>query len=228
MIRYIDHKFPGPNGLQIRHDPPTSSPSEDGAGEALYFPNYRTDRDLSPGERAALYAKRLQEFKSEGGSLDEVKVMDEAFARRLLEYSRFEYVWTKAGKVRLTEGKAGHILLAEGKPVQGAGQIVLLRNSGGEFTMLIVSNASGSFKPDLLSAERLSRKLAYELRIPTSMVLVTKGEPMSSQATKIYLKAEGTDPAVIKARTQDLEARGRALMAPKTSSPGCGEVFSAA
>jgi hypothetical protein len=221
MIRYIDLKIPGPNGQQIREE------AEHGS-EPLYSPNYRSDQDLTDKQREALYQKRLQDFQAEGGSMNEIQVLNAQALSAMPEYSRFEYVWMKNGEVRITAGKAGHILLANGKQVQAAGQMVFLRNHAGVFTMAIISNASGSYKPDLLSAEQVTTKIIQLLNIPDSMVLVTKGEPVSTQSVKIYMKADSVDPAVMKKRIKELESRGRELLSPKMSEPGCGGAFSAA
>ncbi|MGZ3698343.1 MAG: hypothetical protein ACXWP5_09435, partial [Bdellovibrionota bacterium] len=219
MIRTIDHKIPGPNGQQIR--------SEAGA-EVLYAPNYRTDRDLSEAERVELYAKRLGEFQAEGGSLQEIKVLSAKTLSELPRVSRMEYTWMADDEVRVTPGKAGHILLAGGKSVKCAGQIVLIKDRSGKFTMAIVTNASGSYKPDLLSAKRLAQKLEAELGIAPELVALTKGEPLSAQGVKIYMKAEKMDPALIKKKVKELEARGDEILLPKPTPEDCAAVFSAA
>ena len=218
MIRFIDVKLPGPNGLQIRE--------ELNASDCLYTCNYRTAQVLSAAEQDALYKKKLASFLAEGGSLLEIHRMTPEFAKTLGGYSRFEYTWLENGDLNVTPGKAGHILLAEGKVVKSAGQIVLVKSDAGEITMAIVTNGSGSYKPDLLSAQQLADHLARQLNIPEQQVIITKGEPVSTQAVSVYLKGLGTDKAIIKKRVSDLEAIGKSIMSRVVAgSAKCANAF---
>ena len=224
MIRFIDHAIPGPNGQQIRTEINNSTDHE-----SLYYPNYRSDKDLTPAEKQQEYQKKLDGFLKKGGSLKEIKSFDAGLFRRLPEYSRFEYVWLESGAIMVTPGTAGHILLAQGAPVKSAGQIVIIKGKAPNSVMVIVSNASGNYKPDLLSAEQVAVVIGERFNIPGELVVVTKGEPLSTQEVKIYMKGQGVSPAEIDRKIQELENEGREILNPAPRGiSGCGEVFSAA
>ncbi|MEK6706839.1 MAG: hypothetical protein AABZ06_13735 [Bdellovibrionota bacterium] len=220
VIRFIDIQLPGPNGQQIRTE------LRDVLG-SIYEPNYRCDEDLTQEERSERYNKRLDEFLKGGGSLGEIKVMDNRYLEELSGYMRVEYVEMESGEVRATTGSAGHILLAQGGKVKSAGQLILVKDSGGNFTFLIVSNASGSYKPDLLSARLLADKLTTRLGLRQEQVIVVKGEPVSSQTVKLYLKGRHEDPAATKRRISELEKYGKEILNRKPLSGECGKMFSA-
>jgi hypothetical protein len=231
MVRYIDQKLPGPNGQQIRSDP------QKGVDGSLYAPNYRSDRTLTPEERAKLYQEKLNEFRAKGGDLNEVKVLKDSTVRTLGAFSRFEYVWMPSGEIRITDGSAGHILLAGGESVKAAGQLILLKNNRGALVHLIVSNASGSYKPDLISAQNLADHILQRVLDPAerSPFLgppeITKGEPMSTQAVKIYLKADGVAKDVAAKTLLEMEEATRKILPKATILPRlgaigeCGAVF---
>lgn len=221
MIRYIDVRLPGPNGQQIR--------TEVASTYSVYDPNYRSDIDLSQAERDAMYDKKKKEFLAAGGSFEEIKNLDAQSVKAMGEYSRFEYVELPGGTVKITEGKAGHILLAKGKSVKTAGQIVIVKDKKGEVILLVVSNASGSFKPDLIDAKNLADRLQRSLKVDAGLVLVTKGEPLSTQAVKIYMKADGVEKALISAKEKELDLFSKEILARKSASPAfskCGSAFS--
>lgn len=203
MIRHIDRKIPGPNGQQIRSETP--------GGDARYESNYRSDEDLTPAQRKKLYEAKVQEYRTKGGDLSEIKTLTPELLKDLGPYSWFEYVVLANGSVKLTT-QAGHILAAGGQRVKTAGQVVFIKNSTGKFTMAIVTNGSGSYKPDLLSGERFAKRIEEMTRLESGFVVLTKGEPLSTQTTKINLKADGINPAEIKRRTQELENFGAEML----------------
>lgn len=220
MIRYIDVRLPGPNGQQIRTEVANSY--------SVYDPNYRSDKDLSQAERDILYEKKKKEFLDGGGSLNEIKFLQLDMLEAYRQVSRFEYVELPGGNVKVTEGKAGHILLAKGEKVKSAGQIVIVKNNKGEIILLIVSNASGSFKPDILDAKTLADRLQISLKVESGLVLVTKGEPLSTQAVKIYMKADGVDKALISAKEKELDSFSKEVLSRSAQLPAlskCASVF---
>jgi hypothetical protein len=219
MIRFIDHALPGPNGLQIRS----------GGVEPLYSPNYRSDQELSETEKQAEYQKKVDSFLRKGGSWNEIKTLTPASFRKFSSYTRVEYVWLEDGTIRVTEGNAGHLLLAQGKAVRSAGQFVFLKDRAGKFPMMIVTNASGSYKPDIVSAEDLAYTLQRKLGISPDLTVVTKGEPVSTQAVRVYLKGMGKSPDEIDRRAKALEAEAHGILfPPPLMLPECAYIFSAA
>jgi hypothetical protein len=197
MIRFVDVQLPGPNGLHLRVENPGKP--------VLYHPNYRSDRELSEKEQKEAYQKRLKEFEDGGGRLNEIKVLNSETISRWDGLIQVEYVVLEDGTIRITEGKAGHILLAEGNPVQSAGQFIFHRRDGG-IVFAVVTNASGSYKPDILSAELLANRLTEVFKIPNRRIIVTKGEPYSTQTLKVYLKAKGEPKVEIDRHVQALKS----------------------
>ena len=216
MVRFIDEKFPGPNGQQIRQDSENFS---------TYSPNYRSDHSLSEAERQKLYEARLNSFISRGGSLNEIHTLSTEFVRSLGEYTRFEYVWLPNGEIQVTEGKAGHVLLSQGNSVKSAGQIVLIKTKNA--MMLVVSNGSGNYKPDLSSAHELAEEIAHRFTIPFQYVSVTGGEPIGFQLTEIYLKGRGATPAQIQEAVERLSLAREQILNLNLSAGGieCALVF---
>ncbi len=223
MVRYIDHKIPGPNGLQIREEVDGSKKAE-----SIYYPNYRSDELLTEEEKAAQYDKKLSEFLGEGGSIDEIKKLTPALLDSLGTYTRVEYVQLEDGSIMVTEGKAGHLLLASGKPVKAAGQIVFLKNAAKQISLVILSNASGTYKPDIFSIKMLADELQKKFKISSDSMVLTQGEPLSTQAVKIYLKADGMDPVLVKKKSKELETQGKEILikANPVKAVECGFAFS--
>lgn len=224
MIRFIDAKLPGPTGRQIR------SETLDGAS-SLYEPNYRSDTDMNPAERYEHYREMLKKFLDQGGSLFEMKTLDTNLARQFQAVTNLEYVWLESGQVRVTEGKAGHVLLAQGQLVKSAGQLILVRNNRGDFTLAVISNSSGNYKPDLFSAQQMAQKVQKEFGVPAELVLVTKGEPLSTQAIKIYLKGRGENPEKILRDVKAVADQGEQLLhllpsVAASAFAACGCAFS--
>jgi hypothetical protein len=207
MIRYIDVKLPGPNGQQIKREIPAEGPHA-----ATYEPNYRSDVNLTDQEKQKAYDEKLNSFLKKGGSLSEVTTLTPEAYARFPQYLRVEYAWLANDEVKITPGNAGHLLLAQGAPVKCAGQFVFIKGSSPGSAMMIVTNASGTYKPDLLSAQQMASHLQELLQIPAERTVVVKGEPLSTQAVKIYLKGQGGDPAAASATVKELEARGKKIM----------------
>ena len=219
MIRFIDIKIPGPSGKQNR--------TELSDSESMYEANYRVDSDLTQAERDLRYQKHLDAFVQKGGSIKEIKTLTPTVAKNLGSYARVEYVWLLDGRIQITEGNAGHVLLAAGQPVKAAGQMIFLKDPSGKFTLLVVSNSSGNYKPDMLSVKLMANVLEKKLKIPSELVVLTKGEPMSTQAVKVYLKGEGIDPLVVKKKIAEIEVRALDIRKQtQFSAMKCGLVFS--
>jgi hypothetical protein len=224
MVRFIDVMLPGPNGGQFRDSARTSAAS-------TYLPNYRIDTLMSEPDRAEAYKKKVEEFKGKGGSLTEIKLFTPELIKTFKDYTRMEYVVRENGDVYVTEGSAGHILLAEGKAVKAAGQLILMRDLKGAFTLAVVSNSSGSFKPDISSAHKLGTRLATLLKIPATQVVVTKGEPLSTQAVKVFSKGLNVAKEEVKARTNRLDTVEALLKSPFSkikAERSCRSVFASA
>lgn len=207
MVRYIDHKIPGPNGLQIREE--VEKPKRI---ESIYYPNYRSDELLSEEEKATQYDKKLSEFLADGGSMSEIKKLTPDFLASLSGFSRFEYVQLEDGSIMVTEGKAGHLLLANGKAVKAAGQIIFVKNTAKQVTLMIISNASGSYKPDLFSVKMLSDEIQKKFNIPSESMILTQGEPLSTQAVKIYMKADKIDKELLAQKSKELEEKSKEIL----------------
>jgi len=218
MVRFIDAKFPGLNGIQSRHE-------IEGQRDSLYEANYRTDKSLTANDRQQFYQQRVQDFIRQGGQLSEMKIWQgKASVADLKSYTRFEYVLRKNNQLWLTEGSAGHVLLAEGGSVKSAGQLIILKNNLAQISLIIASNASGNYKPDLYSAELLAKRLARETGTPLEKVIVTKGEPVSIQTIKIYLKGLGKDKDEIKNLLSPLEKMTSTLSFPMLKS-SCSRLY---
>ncbi|PIS10931.1 MAG: hypothetical protein COT73_06590, partial [Bdellovibrio sp. CG10_big_fil_rev_8_21_14_0_10_47_8] len=150
--------------------------------------NYRSDKKMTAQERKEAYEQKVASFLAEGGSLSEILLLNQVQYDKMGAVSRYEYVELADGRIFVTEGKAGHVLLAQGKTVKSAGQLVFVKNPKGQFSLAIVTNASGNYKPDLLSAELVAKRLSQETGLDSSRVVVTKGEPLSTQSVKILMK----------------------------------------
>lgn len=190
MIRAIDAAKPGTSGIQL--------PTEKADGTVVYSPNYRYERELSAIEKKNLYRAKLQEFTKAGGSLDEVKIMNPETVSALPEKSIVEFVQMANGQIRFSQGSAGHILMARGNDVLSAGTMMIVKDKAGQPRLAVISNSSGSYKPDLMPIEELSQRIGRMLGIPDEQVLITKGEPTTTQTVKILLKATGIDADLIK------------------------------
>jgi hypothetical protein len=106
------------------------------------------------------------------------------------------------------------VLLAGGGTVKSAGQFIILKNNSGKATMLILTNASGNFKPDIFSAQETAAKLGAKLRLQPWQIIVTKGEPFSNQAIKVYSKGSHVDKSITQerlARFQYVEGKMKQL-----------------
>lgn len=221
MIRKVDVSLPGPNGAQLRYE-------DKATGNVIYFSNCRSEKCPSAKEQKEFYDKKLQEFLANGGKLTDMQKLTPELAKTFRGTTRVEYVQRPNGEVWITEGNAGHALLAQGGPVMSAGQIVFVSNQRGEIEFMVVSNASGTYKPDLFSARALSDELARRFNLPASAVITTEGEPLGSQTVKVLMKAGLVDHHVIKTRIQDLEREGYQLLHnPKVdiADPTCKSVM---
>ncbi|MEK7356139.1 MAG: hypothetical protein AAB250_06795, partial [Bdellovibrionota bacterium] len=199
MIRTIDAAKPGTSGIQL--------PTEMTDGSVVYSPNYRYERELTAEEKTALYAQKVKEFTDAGGNLSEVKVMTKETVAALPEKSMVEFV-EMASEIRFTTGSAGHILMAGGQDVLSAGTMMILKDRAGVPRLLVVSNSSGSYKPDLLPVDEFAAKMGSLLNVPAEQIVITKGEPTSTQTMKILLKASGMKPDEIKAIVSELKGTG--------------------
>lgn len=186
MVRFIDLKFPGPNGLQNKVYSPKYK-------AVVYSPNYRIDEKLSPDQKIKLYNEKLNAYIQDNGNLDEIKTLTIEYYQSLVGLHRFEYVEMDNGEIFVTQGNAGHILLAKGGRVRAAGQFVILKNDLGETLHFGISNASGSYKPDIYNIELLAQRISQEFQINPNTIVTTKGEPLGLQIVKILLKGLKTE-----------------------------------
>lgn len=192
MIRIIDAAKPGTSGIQL--------PTVINDGDVTYAPNYRFEHKLTVEEQRQAYAKKLAEFEAEGGKLTEVKVVNKASIAALPQVARVEFVEMANGEIRFTQGSAGHILMAQGEQVTAAGTMLLVKDASGKLMMAVISNSSGSFKPDMVHVEEFAHRFSRKVKLPREHVVMTRGEPLSGQIVKILMKAEGEDKATIKTR----------------------------
>jgi hypothetical protein len=221
MIRFIDVQLPGPNGLQHRH--------ELGAREgSSYGPNYRSDETLSPKERQTRYEEMRSKFLAKGGSLSEIQTLHHRLLKSFGPYVRLEYTWMLNNDLKVTSGKAGHVLLAGGEKVKSAGQILFVKNQRNQVVMVVVSNSSGNYKPDVYSAHLLAEHLETKFGISRDLMVITKGEPMSAQPVKVFLKGRGAPGAEIQAEEAKIDALVAEELRPRVFSSGnCRLVFGA-
>ncbi|MES2963199.1 MAG: hypothetical protein V4760_04855 [Bdellovibrionota bacterium] len=220
MIRAIDTAKPGTSGIQL--------PTEKADGSVVYSPNYRYERELTAKEKRELYKQKLAEFTAAGGSLDEVKLMNPESISALPEKAMIEFVEMANGQVRFTQGSAGHILMARGNDVRVAGTLMIVKDKAGVPRVVVISNSSGSYKPDLMPVDELAQKIARMLDIPFDQVLITKGEPTTTQTVKILLKATGVDGEVIKKAIGVMKTDGELAQNEPTSFIPTGAAKAAA
>ena len=216
-IRLIDWTLPGASGLQI---PVRGSKY----GKKLYEPNFRIDRSLSVEERAIEYEKKLESFNRKNYPTSAIQILDGKLLKSWGSFVRVEYVYLEDGSIVVTETDAGHIILAKGQRVQAAGQMIFLKNHKAQIVFVIISNASGSYKPDLLQAQKLAQVLKRKFKLPDALFVVSKGELLSSQIFRLRLKASHTAPEQIKLLTQEFETKieekvGRFKMCREVISP---------
>lgn len=221
MVRFIDVKLPGPNGLQFRTELSLTL-------ENIYLPNYRSDIHLTQSQRDHNYQQKVAEFISKGGSLSELKVFSQAEFQKMKSYTRVEYVVRENGELWMTEGTAGHVLLAGGGAVKSAGQFIVLKDHSGRATMLILTNASGNFKPDIFSAQQIADQLGKQLGLEYWQVIVTKGEPFTNQAIKVYSKGAQIDKSITQERLKRyeyIESKMKELDNGSASRLSCSQVL---
>jgi hypothetical protein len=183
MVRNVDVALPGGNGLQI--------PIYLSDGRIAYVPNHRTAAALTPSQRQERYAARLTEFLHGGGLEDEMFDLTSATFAALASGTMLEYVHLPCGTVRVTAGLAGHLLLARGEAVLCAGQLLVKKSLHTTTSVLYVTNGSGTYKPDLLAAQRLTDGLTQLLGVPWHAIILAKGMPADTQTYKVLLKAMG-------------------------------------
>jgi hypothetical protein len=203
MIRVIDSALPGASGLQL--------PTEQN-GIRLYLPNCRMERCPTEEERKKYYEDKLNEFKNTGGSLSELKVLTPKIFASLEEITKVEYVVRANDEIWITTGSAGHILLGGGEAVQSAGQVLIVKNKIGKVILLILSNASGNYKPDLLAVDKLAERFFSEFGVPIRKIIVTKGEPLSAQTVKVLLKGKEVPQKDRDLQLKDMLAQSEIIM----------------
>jgi hypothetical protein len=215
MLREISMVLPGASGIQL----PTILNLK---GEFAYSPNYRYEHGISAEQARSEYKAKYNEFINRGGSLSELHTLSPDHLRQFKKFTSVEYAAKINGEIRVTEGDAGHTLLAEGQDVLAAGQILFLKDKLNNLRFLVVSNSSGNFKPDMYSVALFANRLAVTLNFPIQDVVLTKGEPMSFQTVKVMMKAEGAGKDEIKARAQEAQALGQKIFDSPLSfiSPG--------
>jgi hypothetical protein len=228
MVRNVDVVLPGGNGLQI----PVLQPD----GSTLYAPNHRTSETLTVEEGKSKYHAKLDKFLGQGGELTEMFELTKTSFAELSSGSMVEYVELVDGTVRVTPGDAGHLLLAEGQPVRAAGQLMVLREqsvteqsesklavsevdpisatTATTVTAMYVSNGSGTYKPDLYAAWRLSDRLANSYQVGAERVIVCKGMPAHCQTYKILLKSMGKTNAQVAEKVSSLLATAAEMCQP--------------
>lgn len=202
MIRKIDVALPGPNGAQLRYEDTAS-------GEVFYFSNCRDEKCPTKKEQRAFYDKKLKEFLAAGGNANEMHPLTKALLNSYQGTVRVEYVQRPNGEIWVTKGNAGHALLAAGGPVKGAGQIVFVMGRDGKIQYLVVSNASGTYKPDLLSAKNTADKIASQFGVSSSQIMTTEGEPLGNQTVKVLMKAANVPSAEIKTKMAELDLEAK-------------------
>ena len=138
--------------------------------------------------------------------MKELHKLDAKFLNSLGGYTHLEYVERENGEIWVTEGKAGHVVLAEGKAVKAAGQMVIVKSNKNKISLFVSSNASGSYKPDLMSVKRMVERIATANGIEIDKMQTTQGDPMGTQTISVLLKAKGIDPKVVKVEMKEVKA----------------------
>jgi hypothetical protein len=180
LLKSLDSAFPENGGVQI------ISMSSD---KITYNSNYRKNVAPTEAEAENLYKQQVQKAVQKGIDLEG------KFDINLTEIKKInksviwlEYVWLENDRIVVTEGKMGHILLAEGRAVKSAGQIMIVKSKDDKINLISLTNASGSYRPDFYTLSDLSKHLAKRLNVKSSKIVLSRGEPLSLQNLNLYKK----------------------------------------
>lgn len=196
----LDRKLPGGTGLRY----PVKYENSEECGFLL---NCRTDKSVTSDQRKKFYEEKRKKFLASGGDLGEMFRLDLASVSKLSTLERLEYVQREDGDIWVSSGKAGHVLLAEGQPVKAAGQLLLVKSSGGQSVFVVASSGSGSYRPYRFSVDRFRSALSKAIGYPEAEILVTDEEPLAPLLLKLAHKARGTDPKVVDQIVSEIEKK---------------------
>jgi CHAD domain-containing protein len=172
---------------------PTPPVSRNSQGHFLN--NYKLERDLSPAEREAAYAQERQVYLAK--PLGTPQPFDLKAWNAGPAEQGYDFVLLPTGEVRLSpiemrdseiEKETGkwpnHTLLAEGGPVQTAGNLFLFQQDGKR--VLFLANKSGHYLPDYASLQ-LIRQHLIQAGIPGEEIyLLSMGGYYANVAYKFF------------------------------------------
>jgi len=183
-IHFMDELFSANRSAQFAIELP-------GKSTAIYLPNYRQDKFLSP-DKAKEELKKMKNKAAEKNI--DINNKFELSLGRINEIKKrivwLEYVKLFDEKIVVTETNMGHILLADGQPVLGAGQIMIVKNKKEQINMVVVTNASGSFMPNFEVTHHVRQQVKQIFNISEEKIVTTVGEPLSSQLLKLNAKLD--------------------------------------
>lgn len=136
--------------------------------EGHFLNNYKSERPLSPPERAQAYARETAEYQAR--PLGQPQRLDLSLWHKGPSEQGYDFVLTPAGEIflspiELRDGEISHeagkwpnhTILAKGGPVQTAGNLFLFQQEGKR--VLFLANKSGHYLPDYSSLQSMRQKL---------------------------------------------------------------------
>ncbi len=160
----------------------------DGRPLYVYENTFKQDHPLTDAERRKQFASRVDRFASSGGKYADILLGKPGALDALPSGLRHDYLITEDGTLRMypnprddkSSPRPGHSLLATGsdqyRDVRAlmAGELLPLKDAGGELVALLVSNNSGHFRP---AAEDLPNVLPVleQLGVPREKVVFVAG-----------------------------------------------------
>ncbi len=152
----------------------------------LYQNTFKTSEELSPEQRHDEYQKRVTKFLDQGGSFEDILVLDNARLEGMQHRVHYDYVmlpdystrvYPTAKEHRGGKPKAGHSLLVgtherfDDNPVLMAGELWALKDSAGDLEAVIIANNSGHYKPSFKDLDNVVPGLMHLGLAPDRIVL---------------------------------------------------------
>jgi hypothetical protein len=177
----------------------------------LYVPSFHSDRSFSRAERRRLYEQLRDEHRQQHP--DEKRPYFSLNRQSLKEIKHgelLEWVAMPGGQLRLTRN-AKHVVTAGGHDVASAGSLKIfwdqeaLKEGKRVPALVLVSNWSGTYQPDMSSVHRTMVRRLRHLGISVDRIVLVPNMPTESKTFEAMLGARGFP----KAKTR---SEGRKLM----------------
>lgn len=186
MRNRTEKSSPGTSGTTLV-EPTTNG---DGTANDVYYPSFKGTTKLTKAEQARRYEALRQKHEEKYPGEKPHFRLNKSTLDGIQSGELLEWVETPGGQIRVTRN-AKHAVVAGGRQVRSAGALKIFWGKGAsgkqEPVLVLVSNWSGTYQPDMGSVAGSMMSRLRTLGVPQDRIVITPAMPLEPKVYEVLL-----------------------------------------